>query len=129
MPRLVFHIVEKNKWSIFVQYYNGEFHICANRKFNQNIIFNLKICGEHTTYLFLHELLNFKRNKMNYSITLFYSDLSDNSSFSDFEKVASDRMKEVIGYDNIELFETDILKYLSFVSFVKVDVSHSTNLD
>jgi hypothetical protein len=66
---------------------------------------------------------------MNYSITLFYSDLSDNSSFSDFEKVASDRMKEVIGYDNIELFETDILKYLSFVSFVKVDVSHSTNLD
>jgi hypothetical protein len=60
---------------------------------------------------------------MNYSITLFYSDLSDNSSFSDFEKVASDRMKEVIGYDNIELFETDILKYLSFVSFVKVDVS------
>jgi hypothetical protein len=38
-------------------------------------------------------------------------------------------MKEVIGYDNIELFETDILKYLSFVSFVKVDVSHSTNLD
>jgi hypothetical protein len=57
---------------------------------------------------------------MDYSITLFYSDLSDNSSFSDFEKVASDRMKEVIGYDNIELFKTDILKYLSFI---KVDVS------
>jgi hypothetical protein len=39
----------------------------------------------------------------------------DGSSFSQFETHANDRMREIIGYDYIQLYEAKIIKYLEFI--------------
>uniref|UniRef100_A0A6C0I3C3 Uncharacterized protein n=1 Tax=viral metagenome TaxID=1070528 RepID=A0A6C0I3C3_9ZZZZ len=118
MPRLVFHVRQHNKWSIFVQYYNNMFHIFGMRDFNKNTVFHTSFIGEHSTYLYLDEILDFKKNRTDYSVTLFYSDLllfEDGSSFSQFETHANDRMREIIGYDYIQLNEFKVIKYLEFL--------------
>ena len=115
MPRLVFHIKQHNKWSIFIQYYNNTYHIFGKRSFNQNTTFHTTTSGKHTTLLYLEEILDYNNNRPDYSITLFYSDLLEDSPFSEFETYANDRMKEVIGYDYIRLYESKLLKYLEFV--------------
>lgn len=115
MPRLVFHIKQHNKWSVFVQYYNNKYHIFGRRSFNQNTTFHTTISGQHTSLLYLEEILDYNSNRPDYSITLFYSDLLEDSPFSEFETYTNDRMKEVIGYDYIRLYESKLLKYLEFV--------------
>ena len=115
MPRLVFHIRQHNKWSIFIQYYNNMFHIFGQRSFNKNTIFHTTFIGEHSLYLYLEEILDFTTNRPDYSITLFYSDLLEDSPFSEFETYANDRMKEVIGYDYIQLNEVKLIRNLEFV--------------
>ena len=116
MPRLIFHVRQHNKWSIFVQYYNNMFHVFGMRDFNKNTIFHTSLIGEHSTHLYLDEILDFKKNRADYSITLFYSDLfEDSGPFSEFETRANDRMREIIGYDYIQLHEAKVLKYLEFL--------------
>lgn len=115
MPRLVFHVKQHNKWSIFVQYYNNIFHVFGRRSFNQNTVFHTTFVNYHTVYLYLEEILDFTKNRHDYSITLFYSDLLEDSPFSEFETYANDRTKEVIGYDYIQLYESKLLRYLEFV--------------
>lgn len=118
MPRLVFHVRQHNKWSIFVEYYNNMFHVFGIRDFNKKTIFHTKIMGEYSTCLYLDEILDFKKNRTDYSITLFYSDLlffEDGGLFSQFETHANDRMREIIGYDYIQLYEAKVIKYLDFL--------------
>ena len=118
MPRLLFHVRQHNKWSIFVQYYNNIFHVFGMRDFNKNTIFHSTFIGEHSTYSYLDEILDFKKNRTDYSITLFYSDLlffEDGGLFSQFETHANDRMREIIGYDYIQLHEFKVIKYLEFL--------------
>ena len=115
MPRLVFHVRQHNKWSIFVQYYNNMFHVFGQRSFNKNTVFHTTFVGYYSVYLYLEEILDFTKNRYDYSITLFYSDLLEDSPFSEFETYANDRMKEVIGYDYIQLYEAKLLRYLEFV--------------
>lgn len=116
MPRLIFHVRQHNKWSIFVQYYNNIFHVFGMRDFNKNTIFHSTFIGEHSTYSYLDEILDFKKNRTDYSITLFYSDLfEDSNPFSEFETHANDRMREIIGYDYIQLDEFKVIKYLEFL--------------
>ena len=118
MPRLIFHVRQHNKWSIFVQYYNNMFHVFGMRDFNKNTIFHSTFIGEHSTYSYLDEILDFKKNRTDYSITLFYSDLlffEDGGLFSQFETHANDRMREIIGYDYIQLHEFKVIKYLEFL--------------
>lgn len=118
MHHLIFHIRQHNKWSIFVKYYNNKFHVLGMRDFNKNTIFHTTFIGEHSTYSYLDEILDFKKKRTDYSITLFYSDLllfEDGSSFSQFEMHANDRMREIIGYDYIELDEFKVIKYLEFL--------------
>ena len=86
--------------------------------FKKNTVFHTKIIGEYSICLYLDEILDFKKNRADYSITLFYSDLllfEDGSSFSQFETHANDRMREIIGYDYIQLYEAKIIKYLEFI--------------
>jgi hypothetical protein len=67
---------------------------------------------------YLDEILDFKKNRTDYSVTLFYSDLllfKDGGSFSQFETHANDRMREIIGYDYIQLYEVKVIKYLDFL--------------
>jgi hypothetical protein len=59
--------------------------------------------------------LDFTKNRPDYSITLFYSNLLEDSPFSEFESYANDRMKEVIGYDYIQLDNGKLMRYLEFV--------------
>lgn len=116
MPRLIFHVRQHNKWSIFVQYYNNMFHVFGMRDFNKNTIFHSTFIGEHSTYSYLDEILDFKKNRT--AITLFYSDLlffEDGGLFSQFETHANDRMREIIGYDYIQLNEFKVIKYLEFL--------------
>ena len=116
MPRLIFHVRQHNKWSIFVQYYNNMFHVFGMRDFNKNTIFHTSLIGEYSTHLYLDEILDFKKNRADYSITLFYSDLfEDSGPFSEFETRANDRMREIIGYDYIQLHEFKVIKYLEFL--------------
>ena len=118
MPRLIFHVRQHNKWSIFVQYYNNMFHVFGMRDFNKNTIFHSTFIGEHSTYSYLDEILDFKKNRTDYSITLFYSVLlfcEDGGLFSQFETHANDRMREIIGYDYIQLHEFKVIKYLEFL--------------
>jgi hypothetical protein len=65
--------------------------------------------------LYLEEILDFTKNRPDYSITLFYSNLLEDSPFSEFESYANDRMKEVIGYDYIQLDNGKLMRYLEFV--------------
>ena len=76
MPRLVFHVRQHNKWSIFVQYYNNMFHVFGQRSFNKNTVFHTTFVGYYSVYLYLEEILDFTKNRYDYSITLFYSDLT-----------------------------------------------------
>jgi len=118
MHHLVFHIRQHNKWSIFVKYYNNKFNVFGMRDFNKNTVFHTTFIGEHSTYLYLDEILDFEKNRTDYSVTLFYSDLllfEDGSSFSQFETHANDRMREIIGYDYIQLYEVKVIKYLEFL--------------
>ncbi len=118
MPRLVFHVRQHNKWSIFIEYYNNMFHVFGIRDFNKNTIFHTKITGEYSTCLYLDEILDFKKNRADYSITLFSSDLllfENGSSFYEFEMHANDRMREIIGYDYIQLYEAKVITYLEFI--------------
>ena len=92
------------------------FHVFGMRDFNKNTIFHTSLIGEHSTHLYLDEILDFKKNRADYSITLFYSDLfEDSGPFSEFETRANDRMREIIGYDYIQLHEAKVLKYLEFL--------------
>jgi hypothetical protein len=94
------------------------FHVFGMRDFNKNTIFHTKIMGEYSTCLYLDEILDFEKNRADYSITLFYSDLllfEDGSSFSEFETHANDRMREIIGYDYIQLYEVKVINYLEIL--------------
>jgi len=94
------------------------FHVFGMRDFNKNTIFHSTFIGEHSTYSYLDEILDFKKNRTDYSITLFYSDLlffEDGGLFSQFETHANDRMREIIGYDYIQLHEFKVIKYLEFL--------------
>ena len=115
MTRLVFHIRQHNKWSIFVQFYNNMYHVFGQRSFNENTIFHTTFSGEHTTLCYLDEILKYTRNRPNFSITLFYTDLSIDAPFSQYEVCAHDRTNEVIGYDNLCLTQNKVMMYLGFV--------------
>jgi len=91
------------------------FHVFGRRSFNQNTVFHTTFVGYHAVYLYLEEILDCTKNRYDYSITLFYSDLLEDSPFSEFETYANDRMKEVVGYDYIQLYESKLLRYLEFV--------------
>ena len=115
MTRLVFHIRQHNKWSVFVQYYNHAYHVVGRRSFNENTIFHTTFNGEHTTLCYLDEILKYSRNRPNFSITLFYTDLSTDAPFSDYEVCANDRTKEIIGYDYLCIESGKVMMYLGFV--------------
>ena len=115
MTRFVFHIRQHNKWSIFVQFYNNMYHVTGRRSFNETTIFHTTFSGEHTTVCYLDEILKYTRNRPNFSITLFYTDLSIDDSFSLYETCANDRMKEVIGYDYLSIDTSKVIMYLGFV--------------
>jgi hypothetical protein len=76
---------------------------------------SLEFSGEHTTVCYLDEILKYTRNRPNFSITLFYTDLSIDAPFSQYEVSAHDRTKEVIGYDYLCLDSSKVMMYLGFV--------------
>lgn len=115
MTRLVFHIRQHNKWSVFVQYYNHAYHVVGRRSFNENTVFHTTFNGEHTTLCYLDEILKYSRNRSNFSITLFYTDLSTDAPFSHYEVCANDRTKEIIGYDYLCIEPGKVMMYLGFV--------------
>lgn len=115
MTRMVFHIQQHNKWSVFVQYYNGAYHVYGKRSFNDTTIFHSTFSGEHTTLCYLDEILKYTRNRPIFSITLFYTDLSTDAPFSQYEACARDRTKEVVGYDYLCLDLSKVMMYLGFV--------------
>jgi hypothetical protein len=117
MTRLVFHIHQHNKWSIFINYDKHErvFHVFGRRFNNDTTIFHTKFLGENTTLCYLDEILKYTRNRPNFSITLFYSDLSIDAPFSKYEACVHDRTKEVVGYDYLCLDPGKVLMYLGFV--------------
>lgn len=115
MTRMVFHILQHNKWSIFVHFYNNAHHVFGKRFNNESTVFHTTFSGEHMMLCYLDEILKYTRNKPNFSITLFYTDLSIDASFSQYETCANDRTKEVIGYDNLSLDQNKVLMYLGFI--------------
>ena len=115
MTRMVFHIQQHNKWSVFVQFYNNVHHVFGRRFNNENTVFHTTFSGEHTTLCYLDEILKYTRNRPNFSITLFYTDLSIDASFSQYETCLHDKEKEVIGYDNLSLGQDKVLIYLGFI--------------
>jgi hypothetical protein len=117
MTHLVFHIQQHNKWSIFIHYdkHDRVFHVFAKRFNNDTTIFHTTFLGEHTTLCYLDEILKYTRNRPNFSITLFYSDLSIGASFSQYEACVHDRTKEIVGYDYLCLDPGKVLMYLGFV--------------
>ena len=115
MTRMVFHIRQHNKWSVFVQFYNNIYHVIGKRSFNENTVFHTTFNGEHTTLCYLDEILKYTRNRPNFSITLFYTDLSIDAPFSQYEACVHDRMKEIIGYDHLCLEVGKVMMYLGFV--------------
>ena len=112
---MVFHIRQHNKWSVFVQFYNNIYHVIGKRSFNENTVFHTTFNGEHTTLCYLDEILKYTRNRPNFSITLFYTDLSIDAPFSQYEACVHDRMKEIIGYDHLCLEVGKVMMYLGFV--------------
>jgi len=115
MTRLVIHIQQYKKWNIFVQFYNNAYHVYGQRSFNEKTIFHTIFLGEHTALCYLDEILKYTKNRPQYSITLFYTDLSVDAPFSLYEECAKDRVKEIIGYDNCCLEPSKIMMYLGFV--------------
>ena len=115
MTRMVFRIRQHNKWSVFVQFYNNIYHVIGKRSFNENTVFHTTFNGEHTTLCYLDEILKYTRNRPNFSITLFYTDLSIDAPFSQYEACVHDRMKEIIGYDHLCLEVGKVMMYLGFV--------------
>jgi len=115
MTRMVFHIRQHNKWSVFVQFYNNIYHVIGKRSFNENTVFHTTFNGEHTTLCYLDEILKYTINRPNFSITLFYTDLSIDAPFSQYEACVHDRTKEIIGYDHICLEVGKVIMYLGFV--------------
>lgn len=91
------------------------YHVFGQRSFNETTIFHTTFSGEHTTLCYLDEILKYTRNRPNFSITLFYTDLSIDAPFSQYEMWANDRTKEVIGYDNLCLETGKVMAYLGFV--------------
>lgn len=115
MTRMVFHIQQHNKWSVFVQFYNNMYHVFGQRSSNENTIFHTTFHGEHTLICYLDEILKYTRDRPNFSITLFYTDLSVDAPFSQYEVCAHDRTKEIIGYDYLSLEPGKVMMYLGFV--------------
>ena len=117
MTRMVFHIRQHNKWSVFVHYgkHDRMYHVLGRRSFNDGVIFHTTFSGENTTLCYLDEILKYTRNRPNFSITLFYTDLSIDASFSQYETCLHDKEKEVIGYDNLSLGQDKVLIYLGFI--------------
>ena len=117
MTRMIFHIQQHNKWSVFVHYdkHDRVFHVFGRRSFNDTTIFHTIFLGEHTTLCYLDEILKYTRNRPNFSITLFYTDLSTDAPFSQYETCANDRTKEVVGYDYLCLDPAKVLMYLGFI--------------
>ena len=117
MTRMVFHIRQHNKWSVFVHYgkHDRMYHVLGRRSFNDGLIFHTTFSGENTTLCYLDEILKYTRNRPNFSITLFYSDLSIDAPFSQYEACVRDRTKEIVGYDYLCLEPSKILMYLGFV--------------
>ena len=115
MTRIVFHIQQHNKWSVFIQFYNNMYHVFG-RRFNKDAtIFHTTLSGENMTFCYLDEILKYTRNRPNFSITLFYTDLSIDAPFSHYEACVHDRSKEVTGYDYICLDISKVVMYLGFV--------------
>jgi hypothetical protein len=117
MTRLVFHIHQHNKWSVFVHYdkHGNMYHVFGRRFNNDTTIFHTMFSGDHTTLCYLDEILKYTRNRPNFSITLFYTDLSTDAPFSQYETCANDRTKEVVGYDYLCLDPAKVLMYLGFI--------------
>ncbi len=118
MTRMIFHIRQHNKWSVFVQYDkpNNTYHVLGRRSFNDGVIFHTTFLGEHTTHCYLDEILNYTNSKRpNYSTTLFCCDLPFDAPFSEYEACVNDRTKEVIGYDYLHLDTNKVLMYLGLV--------------
>lgn len=115
MTRMVFHIRQHNKWSIFIQFYNNLYHVTGRRSFNENTIFHTVFSGMHSTSCYLDEILKYTRNRSNFSTTLFYTNISIDAPFSLYEACVHDRMKEIIGYDNICLDKSKVFMYLALV--------------
>ena len=115
MVRMVFHIRQHNKWSIFVQFYNNVYHVFGRRSFNENTVFHTTFNGEHTTLCYLDELLKYTRNRPQFSVTLFYTDILIDAPFSHYEVCAHDRTKELTGYDYLCLSPSKVIMYLGFV--------------
>ena len=115
MTRMIFHIRQHNKWSVFVQFYNNMYHVIGKRSFNENTVFRTTFSGENTTLCYLDEFLKYTRNKPNFSITLFYTDLSIDAPFSQYEACVHDRTKEIVGYDHLCLDPSKVIMYLGFV--------------
>lgn len=115
MTRMVFHIQQHNKWSVFVQYYNNMYHVLGKRSFNDTTIFHTTFSGEYTTLNYLDEILKYTKNRPNYSITLFYTDLSIDAPFSLYETCVHDRTKEIVGYDYLCLEPSKVNMYLGIV--------------
>ena len=117
MTRMIFHIQQHNKWSVFISYdkHDRVFHVFGKRFNNDTTIFHTTFLGEHTILCYLDEILKYTRNRPNFSITLFYSDLSIDAPFSKYEASVRDRTKEIIGYDYLCLEPSKILMYLGFI--------------
>ena len=117
MTRMVFHIQQHNKWSVFVHYdkHDNMYHVFGKRSFNDNVIFHTTFSEQHTTLCYLDEILKYTRNRPNFSITLFCSDLSIDAPFSKYEACLRDRTNEITGYDYLCLEPSKVLMYLGFV--------------
>ena len=115
MTRIVFHIQQHNKWSVFIQFYNNMYHVFG-RRFNKDAtIFHTTLSGENMTFCYLDEILKYTRNRPQFSITLFYTDLSTDAPFSYYETCVHDRTKEIVGYDHLCLYPSKVIMYLGFV--------------
>ena len=112
---MVFHIQQRNKWSVFVQFYNNMYHVFGRRVNNDTTIFHTTFLGETTTMCYLDEILKYTRNRPQFSITLFYTDLSIDAPFSHYETCVHDRTKEIVGYDHLCLDPSKVMMYLGFV--------------
>ena len=115
MTRMVFHIQQHNKWSVFIQFYNNMYHVFGRHSFNDTTVFHITFPGEHTTICYLDEILKYTRNRPIFSITLFYTDLSIDAPFSLYEACQHDRTNEITGYDYLCLEPSKLLMYLGFV--------------
>jgi hypothetical protein len=91
------------------------YHVFGRRSFNENTVFHTTFNGEHTTLCYLDELLKYTRNRPQFSITLFYTDLSIDAPFSKYEACLHDRTKEVTGYDYLCIDPSKVNMYLGFV--------------